>query len=85
MNNNRHDRFGKPIDIEKIKGFKGDTLLEHSTTIKELTHLSRSLPQHNQEVCYVCGSSNRSHVATIHSYDYFKCLNCTHVYLYSPY
>ena len=42
MNNNRHDRFGKPIDIEKIKGFKGDTLLEHSTTIKELTHLSRS-------------------------------------------
>lgn len=74
-------KYGKPIDLRKLKKTVLSDLHSHLTKIKQIVEFlktsKKSIPQKS---CYICGESSSKEIAQIYGFSYLKCLTCNHFY-----
>lgn len=75
------ERYGKEIDLSKLKGNILRDLPEHVAKVKEMAQkLSDQYQLESQPNCYVCDKADRSIIAEILEFTYVQCKNCKHIY-----
>jgi len=77
----KKNRYGKYIDINKLKKPVLSDLNEHLEKIKNLTsYLAKNETPINQDICYICKCSKRNKLFSVYGFDYVSCVGCNHVY-----
>lgn len=79
-------RYGKPIDIAKLKSPVLDDLRGHLAKIKNIvSYMAENEEPLVQDGCYVCGSKECLDFASVHGFQYVQCNECSHVYTKTRY
>ncbi len=75
------NRYGKEIDLAKLKAKTLSSLEGHLSKIQSMiASLKEKYTPINQDECYICESSERTSFSNIYGFEYVKCLHCNHLY-----
>lgn len=73
--------YGKPIDLAKFKQPVLKDIRGHLNKINEIVDYLKDNEKSVEQInCYICKSKKRSHLVSIHGFEYVICEECGHVY-----
>jgi len=76
-----NNRYGKKIDLSKLKINVFSSLNEHLEKIQQITHyLEKNQIPVEQNECYICGSNQITPFSSVYNFSYVECNVCSHVY-----
>jgi len=80
------NKYGKEIDLSKLKVNIFSKLNEHLNKIQAITtYLYENQEPVTQDMCYICSSQKRSPFASVYNFEYVECETCKHVYTTTRY